>query len=81
MPQQMLKIKSLVYKICGFDAKTKEALDAGFKRKCVDTRTYRRNAILKGFGKEQKEEAEIYLYNDICQFIDDHTVSSFFQFV
>ncbi len=75
MPPQVLKIKSLVYQICDFDSRTKQALDAGFKRKCTDTRTYRTNALRKAFGPDEKKEAEIYLYEDHVKYIEDHVVS------
>ncbi len=75
MPPQMQKIKRLVWEICGFDAQTKDALEIGFKRKCTDTRTYRRKALRKAFKPTQKKAAETYIYNDLVKFTEDHTVS------
>ncbi len=75
MPPQVIRIKNMVYTILDLDKDVRVDLEAGFKRKCTDTRTYRRNALRKGFKPTEKREAEEYLYDDVVSFTEDHVVT------
>ncbi len=75
MPPQVVRIKNLVYTILDLDKDVRVDLETGFKRKCTDVRTYRRNALRRAFRPSQKKEAECYVYDDAIDFQDDHAVS------